>query len=276
MARSSRTKSGGARRGDYESLDNEIPVDEHTHKREAENQLSSDRFASRGKADDVDLLSSSDEFTENEADVKLLPLKEDTRRGPSSARSKRRVVIETPSASSSSLLPEGGELGDRGTDEVAVPKEQRDVGKRIENFLETERKNVLADSFRTDIEDANTDFILSDDEDEYGVPVKPREIRDESRLLRLKNAIFGKRTWWHIGFFFGAAIFLIFFALKGLAWIRGDKGAGQEYVSFHTLRFMMSMADFSSVLFHGILLLWAVLVHPGAKAIGKLTIWLTK
>ncbi|KAJ5242044.1 uncharacterized protein N7469_000371 [Penicillium citrinum] len=229
MARSSRTKSGGARRGDYESLDNEIPVDEHTHTREAENQLSSDRFASRGKADDVDLLSSSDEFTENEADVKLLPLKEDTRRGPSSARSKRRVVIETPSASSSSLLPEGGELGDRGTDEVAVPKEQRDVGKRIENFLETERKNVLADSFRTDIEDANTDFILSDDEDEYGVPVKPREIRDESRLLRLKNAIFGKRTWWHIGFFFGAAIFLIFFALKGLAWIRGDKGAGQEY-----------------------------------------------
>lgn len=248
MARLSRPKAGGASRGNYESLDNDIPADESSSglTNENESYQSSQRLASRGKPDDADLLSSGDELTDNEADVKLLPLKnEDTRRGPSSsARSTHRAVIfDTPSASSSSLFPNHGHGDEDENNEISVPKEQQDVGKRIENYLETERRTLLAESFRTDIEDANTDFILSDDEDDYGVPIKPR-LKEEPRWKLWWNAVFGKRTWWHICFFFVSAILMIWLALQGLVWIRGDKAAEQEYVSFP------STVDTSRVVLH--------------------------
>ncbi|KAJ5966513.1 CAZyme family GH3 [Penicillium waksmanii] len=240
MARSSRPKTD-ARRGDYQSLDNEIPQDEQqltptststsSLTKDSENDIhksstTSDRLASRGQPNDADLLSSDDSADDdaNEDDVRLRPLRSqsqnadgnhnlDTRRGPvRSSYNHRAIIDDTPSGSSSTLLPEEYELEgshSNGNEEIPVPKEQRDVGKRIEGFLESERRTLLAESFRTDIEDANTDFVFSDDdeidyeaEDEYGAPIKQRR-RDgegeEPRWKRYWSAIFGKRTWWHIG-----------------------------------------------------------------------------
>lgn len=248
MGRSSR----GARRGNYESLNNEIPDDTpnthtNTNPTSKGSRYESTRFASRGKDDDLDLLSSSDE-NDNE-DVELLPLKvkDDTLRAPGARSapapgpgagptSRSRGLLETDGgSSSSSTLPVENQHNEN-EDEVAVPKEQRDVGKRIENFLETERRNLLAESFRTDIEDANTDFVLSEDEDEYGVPMKGRGGEREAdkegeggRWKQVAGVLFGK-TWWHIGFYFIAAILLIWGALRGLTWMRGEKG--REFVSF--------------------------------------------
>ncbi|KAJ5110001.1 beta-glucosidase E [Penicillium argentinense] len=236
MARS-RAKAD-ARRGKYESLDSEIPD-------EATDTPASPEYSSGANAnantvrpppntekdlphpDDLDLLSSGDELENvTSADVKLLPLPpHDTRKGPVRGRYAHghgSVRFETPGESSSSSREPSQSEGDA----VPVPTEQRDVGKRIEKFLETERRNVLAEAFRTDIEDANTDFVLSDEEDDYGVPLK-----DEPKWMSRWRAVFGQRSWWHILFFAVAAIMAMWLAMKGLVWIRGERNVEGNYHS---------------------------------------------
>lgn len=287
MARSSRPKAD-ARRGDYQSLDNEIPQEEQqltptststsSLTKKFENDIhksssTSDRLASRGQPNDADLLSSDDSADDaNEDDVRLRPLRSrsrnadenpnlDMRRGPVRLNYNNRTtpLDNTPSGSSSTLLPEGYEgegSHSNVNEEVSVPKEQRDVGKRIEGFLESERRTLLADSFRTDIEDANTDFVFSDDdgfdfeeEDEYGSPIKTRNEEGEgSRWKRYRHAIFGKKTWWHIGGFFVGAIFLIWIALQGLAWYRSDGQQGYVSVTISILRLLVMVIVMDVVL----------------------------
>lgn len=117
-----------------------------------------------------------------------------------------------------------------------VPSDEQDVGQRIEQVLERERKDMLSESFDTDLEDGNSNLVLSDDDDDYGIPLvkgsrgKPRDKQDRGWRSGL-SALLPLKTWWHAIPLGLVAIGVIWLAMQGLFWLRGERPR-KEYVWF--------------------------------------------
>lgn len=173
-----------------------------------------------GPNDDSDAaqLSDSDFSIEDDANVKLLPLEK-----PDTLRPDTNWTRDSHSASSSS----------RPGDE---PEEERDVGKRIEQVLETERGNLLAQSFNTDLEDGES--LLSDGgSDGYGVSADKTRGKlgvngggyGDHNTKSDWRSVFRLRSWWSILLLATAAVLLMWLAAKELGFsIWG--GPAREYV----------------------------------------------
>lgn len=137
---------------------------------------------------------SEDEISENEADVKLLPLKS---RDPTSS-------------SSSSRNPAS----------IDVPDNERDTSKRIEELLAADR-NFLTDAFDTDLEDGDSrpSVSLSDD---YGLPSDKRLLLeraggDDDKRFHWRS-LFRLHSWWNVLAMLTIAIVVVWLAIRGLPW----------------------------------------------------------
>lgn len=117
-----------------------------------------------------------------------------------------------------------------------VPSDEQDVGQRIEQVLERERKELLSESFDTDLEDGDSNLVLSDDDDDYGIPLvrgsrgKPRVKEDRGWRSGLR-AVLPLKAWWHPIPLGVVAIGMIWLAMQGLFWLRAERPR-QEYVWF--------------------------------------------
>jgi len=147
----------------------------------------------------IDTPSSGDESSnENEADVKLLPLKG---RDPQPSSSKLNDPSSTP---------------------IDVPDNERDVSRRIEELLAAER-NFLPDEFDTDLEDGESgrsSLALSDD---YGLPSDKglllKRSRGENDTKRFGwRSLFRLHSWWNVLALFTIAIMIVWLSIKGLPW----------------------------------------------------------
>lgn len=225
MTRSTRTKPGASNthREGYKSLDNNVFDDEdifsdsddsvhEVHYQNGVNIHSAGREQAQSSGDNS--------FTEDEANVKLLPL--EIGRNSRKQRRKRPPSHETPAASRSSPLSSD------------VPGEQRDVSKYIEQVLGTER-TILSESFDTDLEDANAHLILSDDDsDHYGVTTAKGQ---RKKLGGAENwnwrsgwqSVFPVKKWWHVLPLVAVALLVIWLAMEGLSLLLAEP-ARDEYV----------------------------------------------
>jgi hypothetical protein len=141
--------------------------------------------------------SSGDESSNDEADVKLLPIK--TRDAqPSSSRS-----------------------DDQTSNQIDVPDNERDVSKRIEELLAS-NGNILPDAFDTDLEDGDSrrSSLASDD---YGLPsdrgLLLKNSKSEDELKRFGwRSLFRLHSWWNVLALFTIAIVVVWLSIKGLPW----------------------------------------------------------
>lgn len=225
MTRSTRTKprASNTPREGYKSLDNNVFDDEDifsdsdgtVHEVHHENGV---KIHGAGKEQ---AQSSDNSSTEDEANIKLLPLK--IGRNSRKQRRKRPPSHDTPTASRSSPLSSD------------VPgEEERDIGKYVEEVLERER-TMLSESFDTDLEDANSHLILSDyDSDDSFVPTAKRE---RKKLRGAENwnwrsgwkSVFPVKKWWHVFPLVAVALLVIWLAMEGLSWSLAEP-ARDEYV----------------------------------------------
>ena len=160
-----------------------------------------------GSRDDPDAtqFSDGDSSIDDDANVKLLPLEK-----PDTLRPKSDRLHYTPSASSSS----------RPGDD---PEEERDVGKRIEQVLETERGNLLAQSFNTDLEDGES-LLSEGGSDGYGVSADKTRGKlgvngggyGDHNTKSGWRSVFRLRSWWSILLLATAAVLLMWLAAKVL------------------------------------------------------------
>lgn len=181
-----------ARKG-YESLEPNNP-DEHARTESDDefhiNKLNEDR----DDAADTPL-SSDDEYPiEDEANVKLLPIKTDDGSKSKSRRSQRNTATRNRRISSSD------------SDDAAANDDPHDVGERIEQLLQKDQRerNALSESFNLDLEDGDSLLALSDEDNElYGFPADKRPYTDDednaNATFRSKiQAVVHKRPWWQI------------------------------------------------------------------------------
>jgi hypothetical protein len=143
-----------------------------------------------------------EDFSEDEDNdnVKLLPVKAK----PDAASSNRSLPMED------------------------VPEDDQDVGLRIEQVLERERKSMLGESFNTDLEDAHSHLMFDDDDDDYGVPLV-KDSRPKDGGGRGLRGWIPLKKWWHaipMGF---VAIGVMWLAMQGLYWLRSERPR-KEYV----------------------------------------------
>jgi beta-glucosidase len=147
----------------------------------------------------MDTQSSGDESVENEANLKLLPLKQG------------KPTQDPHPSSSKSTDP---------NPTIEVPEGERDFSKRIEQFLGADR-TPLSDSFDTDLEgdSARTSLALSDDD--WGHP------SDKGLLLKTGGeeakgfnwrALFRLHSWWNVAAFLIIAIIVVWLSIRGLPW----------------------------------------------------------
>jgi beta-glucosidase len=168
-----------------------------------------------------DLLSSGDESsTQDDANLKLLPLDKD-----SQTQKRRKQVQFTPepsSASAASPIP-GDESG-----------EPRNVGKAIEQMLDRER-DILSETFNEDLNHSTSRLMFSDDDsDDYGIPThkgagatsyKDQKPRWKSGIKSLLHIT----AWWHVFPLVVVALLVMWLATKGLPWVLRGKPI-KEYV----------------------------------------------
>ncbi|KAJ5141731.1 CAZyme family GH3 [Penicillium atrosanguineum] len=194
MTRPSGGTGASTRRQGYSSVNNDISDDESL-------LVSEDSFEDlrHGKGARVEDFSSG---SEDEDNVKLLPVSKDKQ-------------YEAASSSRTNLPMED------------VPENDQDVGLRIEQVLERERKSMLGESFDTDLEDGHSNLVLSDDDDDYGVPLVKgsRGSRDEGGVV-LRSGLRGLiplTKWWHAIPLGLAAIAVMWLAMQGLYWLRSER-----------------------------------------------------
>ncbi|KAJ5557026.1 CAZyme family GH3 [Penicillium frequentans] len=184
-----------ARKG-YKSLEPNNP-DEHAATEsddEFHNDHTSKLIEARDDAADTPL-SSDDEYPlEDEANVKLLPIKADDGSKSKSRRPRRNTATKNRRISSSD------------SDDAAANDDPHVVGDRIEQLLQKDQRerNALAESFNLDLEDGDSLLALSDEDNElYGFPADKRPYTDDENsgnaTFRSKiRAVVHKRPWWQI------------------------------------------------------------------------------
>lgn len=209
------TRNGPAgastRRKGYESVQNDGSDDESLLvSDDSFEEIRHDKGAARAGLSSGE----SEAGAEEEDDVNLL-----------SAKGGKRTESHYDPASASASLPT-----------VDVPSDEQDVGQFIEQVLERDRKDMLQESFDTDLEDGNSNLVLSDDDDDYGIPLvkgsrgKPRDKEDRGRRSGLR-ALIPLKAWWHAIPLGVVAIGVIWLAMQGLFWLRGERPR-KEYVWF--------------------------------------------
>lgn len=224
MARSTRVKPGTpkTRRKGYESLDHNSSDEEYTFVEGDKVSEEDTRGQSCGNHHaDADAASLSDDGSsiENEDNVKLLPL---SKGGESRSRHTGSTPVPDNASASASTLPPGD-----------PSEEKRDVGKAIEQFLESER-TMLSESFDTDLEDGSSHLVLSDDDsDDYGIPGnkgRKKPIDNGIRSWRSGvRSVLPLKAWWHVFPLVAIGLIVMWLAMKGLRWVR-SKPVTDEYV----------------------------------------------
>ncbi|CAG7944740.1 unnamed protein product [Penicillium salamii] len=153
---------------------------------------------------------SEDEISENEADVKLLPLKP-----------------RDPTSSSSSS---------RNPTSIDVPDNERDTSKRIEELLAADR-NFLTDAFDTDLEDGDSRPSVSFSDD-YGLPSDKRLLLeqaggDDDKRFHWRS-LFRLHSWWNVLAMLTIAIVVVWLAIRGLPWSSTEgRPSGSETVPWY-------------------------------------------
>lgn len=165
--------------------------------------------------DGLDTPSSGDEFSE-QANIKLLPLKQGRARGPQPSSSKTNDRQPTP---------------------IDVPDDERDVSKRIKELLEADR-TALSDSFATDLEEGHSrrdSLVLSDRySDDYGIPPdkgllsKDKKSEDGGKGFDWRS-LFRLHSWWNVAGMLIIALLVVWFSIRGLPWSSSGAAVG-EYV----------------------------------------------
>jgi hypothetical protein len=168
--------------------------------------------------DDLDTPSSGDESFD-QADIRLLPLKEGRSQNPQPSSSKTNDTNSVP---------------------IDVPDDERDVSKRIKDLLRADR-TLLSDSFATDLEDGDSgrsSLALSGRySDDYGLPSdkglllnhKKSQDEDDKKSFGWRS-LFRLHSWWSVLSFFIMALVVVWVAIRGLPW--SSAGArGNEFVS---------------------------------------------
>lgn len=225
MTRSTRSGPGASntRRQEYQSLDNRTSDDEQP----LGSLNNRARRTNRGPGGAMhesyldDLLSSGDESsTQDDANLKLLPLDKDSQK-----QKRRKQVQFTPepsSASAASPIP-GDESG-----------EPRNVSKAIEHMLDRER-DILAETFNEDLDQSSSHLMLDDDDsDDYGIPahkgVGATSYKDQKPSWKSGiKALLHITAWWHVFPLVAVGLLVMWLATKGLPWVMGGKPA-KEYV----------------------------------------------
>ncbi|KGO73250.1 Glycoside hydrolase, superfamily [Penicillium italicum] len=197
---SSRAKAGASRsvkssnpptRRGYTSLQN--PTDEH-----------STSESSWGQNDGFITPSSEDESSE-QADIKLLPLEQG------------RAGDARPSSS---------KANDPNATPIDVPDDERDLSKRIKEFLEADR-TALSHSFGTDLEEGHSgrdSLGLSERySDDYGIPPDKGLLSNDKKSEEVKKgfnwrSLFRLHSWWNIAGLFTIALLVVWFSIRGLPW----------------------------------------------------------
>ncbi|KAJ5972930.1 Glycoside hydrolase superfamily [Penicillium vulpinum] len=160
--------------------------------------------SSWGQNDDMDTPSSGDEFSD-QANIKLLPLKQERARDPRSSSSK---------------------TNDPNSTSADVPDDERDISKRIKTLLDADR-TLLSDSFATDLEEGHSgrsSLALSDRySDDYGIPsnkdslLKGKKSEAEEKGFNWRS-LFRLHSWWNVAGMFTIALLVVWFSIKGLPW----------------------------------------------------------
>lgn len=231
MTRSTRSGPGGSstRRQEYQSLDNHSSDEEQPARVLGDGKHGASRAVGGAMHESYldDLLSSGDESsTQDDANLKLLPLDKDTQ-----IQKRRKQVKFTPepsSASAASPIP-GDESG-----------EPRNVSKAIEHMLERER-DILSETFNEDLNRSTSRLMFSDDDsDEYGIPTHkdagatPYRGQKPSWKSGIKSLLH-ITAWWHVFPLVAIGLLVMWLAMKGLPWVLGGKPV-KEYVRVFHLR----------------------------------------
>lgn len=158
-------------------------------------------------------LSSDDEYTlEDEANVKLLPIKADDGSKSKSRRPRRNSATRNRRISSSD------------SDDGAANDDPHVVGERIEQLLQKDQRerNALSESFNLDLEDGDSLLALSDEDNElYGFPADKRPYTDDENsgnaTFRSKiQAVVHKRPWWQICALLAIGLVVMWLSAVGL------------------------------------------------------------
>lgn len=220
MTRSTSSGPGASntRRQEYQSLDNHPSDDERGPRSLNDGTRNPNRGPGGAMHDSYldDLLSSGDESTPDDANLKLLPLNKKAQR--------RKRVQFTPDASSAgaaSPIP-----GD-------VSGEPRNVSKAIEHMLDRER-DILSETFDEDLDRASRLLMNDDDSDDYGIPTYKgagaTQYKDQKPSWRSGiKSLLHITAWWHVFPLVVVALIVMWLATKGLPWVIGGKPI-KEYV----------------------------------------------
>ncbi|KAJ5772288.1 CAZyme family GH3 [Penicillium odoratum] len=193
----------------YKSLEPNNP-DENSIKSDDEFHNDHDKFPG-ARADVADTpLSSDDEYSvEDEANLKLLPLKS---KDASTSHHSRRTTRDRRISTSSD-------------DEAAANDDPHNVGERIEQLLQKDQRErtLLSESFNLDLEDGESLLALSDDDsDLYGVAANKRPYTDDENNARRANfrfkiqAVVHQRPWWQICAFLAIGLVVMWLSAMGL------------------------------------------------------------
>ena len=236
MARTTPSKLGASNtiRQGYESLTTKTNDPDATVGSDNESQPHSQERHVRPREDvlNTPLSSDDDSLFEDEADVKLLPLKPTG--DAKQHQNKQDVTSGTPSASIANP-PYGDD------------DEPHDVGQRIEQLLESER-TLLSKSFNLDLEDGSSLQALSDlDDDDYGYQTdknrsKGHHIEEDGSWRSRLRSLWFKKPWWQILLFLTAGLMAMWLATKGFRRYV-NKNEQAEYVRvprFNLDRLMMT------------------------------------
>lgn len=144
---------------------------------------------------------SSDESS-NQIKMKLLPAKQGS---------------QDPQPSSSKATPN--------PTPIDVPDHEQDVSKRINELLGADR-NLLADSFATDLEDGSSSrnsLALGERySDDYGIPSDKGLLLNHGKNQDDKKSRWRSRfrlhSWWSVAGFSTIALLLVWLSIRGLPW----------------------------------------------------------
>lgn len=226
MTRSTRSGPGASNthRQEYQSLDNQFSDDDHLSSTPDDVTRTTNRGPGGAMPDPYldDLLSSGDESsTQDDANVKLLPLNKNVE---TKTRGKRvQFTPEPSSASAASPIP-GDESG-----------EPRNVTKAIEHMLDHER-DILSETFNEDLHHSSSHLMFDDeDSDDYGIPkhkgVGGPPYKDQKTCWNSGiKSLLHITAWWHVFPLVAVALLVMWLATKGLPWVMGGKPV-KEYVS---------------------------------------------
>ncbi|KAJ5778823.1 CAZyme family GH3 [Penicillium paradoxum] len=122
--------------------------------------------------------------------------------------------------------PSSAKANDQNPTPIDVPDDERDVSKRIKDLLGADR-DLLADSFATDLEDGNpsrNSLALSDRySEDYGLPSDKGLLlnhgKNEGHKERFNwRSLFRLHSWWSVLGFFTIALVVVWLSIRGLPW----------------------------------------------------------